>query len=99
MNTIELNPADALELYGYHSQYMYEEAAERGYNADASQSASAKFFAKYKELGIDCVLVAQRIANTVWSNYDLIADLKARGVDKVTIPYDMNSEYLERIAA
>lgn len=93
------SPKQALELFDLHSRYMCEEAKDRNYDSDAATSAYAKFSAKYEEMGIECVLEAQRIANTAWANHEKLEEMKARGVSTVVIPYDMDLDHLLMIEA
>lgn len=93
MKTITINTNDALELYDAHSRSMYQQSADLGYNHEKARSASDIFSALCERLGFE-YLEGQRIANTVWINYkDIIAK---RGREKITIAYDMSSDYLMR---
>lgn len=65
-------PADLLELHNHHSGYMYEEAAERGYDIEASRRKWNDFVKKSQDIGIETVTQAGDVANFAWQNYDML---------------------------
>lgn len=93
MKTITINTNDALELYDAHSRSMYQANADLGYNHEKAMSASDIFSALCERLGFE-YLEGQRVANTVWINYQEIISKKGR--EKITLTYDLDSDYLMR---
>lgn len=63
-------PADLLELHNHHSAYMYQEAAEHGYDAEASRTAWNAFVKKSEAMGIETVLQAGDVASFAFMNHD-----------------------------
>lgn len=98
MDEITLLATDALDLQDLHARHMTASTRGKGFSVSEESLTLSKFSEKAQSLGISRILVAERIANTVWLNYRAIEELAKLPGAKVTIPYDMASDWLRRIA-
>lgn len=99
MKTILLKPEDALKLQSLKSSEMYYAAADREYDSLSHRAAANQFAEFYKKLGITDSYEAERIANTIWFDYEFIYRMQQSGADHVEIRYDLNSIYLISMGA
>lgn len=69
--TITAKASDLLELYHAYSGYQYEEAADRGYDAEASRAYFKRFSEVADKLGLN-IQEAQTLAYKVHSDYKTV---------------------------
>lgn len=76
--TITAKASDLLELYHAYSGYQYEEAADRGYDAEASRAYFKRFSEVADKLGLN-IPKAQTLAYKVHANYNTVKESADNG--------------------
>lgn len=94
MKTIIISIENAFKLHSLKSAEMYHQSVEIGYNPAASKMAEQSFSTFYKQMGINDVLEAEKVVNTVWANVEKLDEMQRSGFTHALIPYDLNSIYL-----
>lgn len=97
--TILLQPDQALKLQQLHSDVMYEQAAERGWCHTRTKLAQERYKQYAESLGFQGGLRTDRLAMTIWYNYDAIYQAQQDGKSIVKLNIDLDSDYLIRLAA
>ena len=97
LKTIKISPNEALELQSLRAREMYQSAADLGYDHNEWDRCATSFRLYAMSLGIMDILEAQRVANTVWYNYDQIFHAAEMERDYIEIPYDRYSDCMERM--
>lgn len=92
MKQFTMTIENANKLYDLHADYMYYACSSR-YKAGRSYNALTEFTKFCKSIGIDNILLGERLANTVWSNYDYIKEQADKGKKLITLMYDLDTPY------
>ena len=84
---INLKIEDAFKLHNLKANQHEQECATGKYEGES--------FASFAEtIGIIDYFVAERVANTIWFDYDFIEAMHKRGAKEVILYYDMSSDHL-----